>query len=96
MNPDLKLHLENYFSEPIKSTSSLAGGCIADSCKLQLESGKVYFLNPLPPRFQGGDFLTRTVNYFSITFFLELRIKLIYFDLFVFYRRLLTLQCKVI
>jgi len=44
---DLKSHLEKFFSEPIKYTSSVSGGCIADSCKLQLESGKVFFLKQL-------------------------------------------------
>jgi len=47
MNPDLKSRLEKILSEPIKSTSSVSGGCIADSRKLQLESGKVYFLKQL-------------------------------------------------
>ena len=47
MNPDLKSRLEKFLSEPIKSTSSVSGGCIADSRKLQLESGKVFFLKQL-------------------------------------------------
>ena len=47
MNPDLKSRLEKILSEPIKSTSSVSGGCIADSRKLQLESGKLYFLKQL-------------------------------------------------
>ena len=47
MNPDLKSHLENFLSEPIKSASSVSGGCIADSRKLQLESGKIFFLKQL-------------------------------------------------
>jgi len=47
MNPDLKSRLEKILSEPIKSTSSVSGGCIADSRKLQLESGKVFFLKQL-------------------------------------------------
>ena len=47
MNPDLKSRLEKILSEPIKSTSSVSGGCIADSRKLQLDSGKVYFLKQL-------------------------------------------------
>ena len=47
MNPDLKSRLEKFLSEPIKSSSSVSGGCIADSRKLQLESGKVYFLKQL-------------------------------------------------
>ena len=47
MNPDLKFRLEKFLSERIKSTSSVSGGCIADSRKLQLESGKVFFLKQL-------------------------------------------------
>ena len=47
MNPDLKSRLEKFLSEPIKSSSSVSGGCIADSRKLQLESGKVFFLKQL-------------------------------------------------
>ena len=47
MNPDLKFRLEKFLSEPIKSTSSVSGGCIADSRKLKLESGKVFFLKQL-------------------------------------------------
>ena len=47
MNPDLKSRLEKILSEPIKSTSSVSGGCIADSRKLQLDSGKVYFLKQI-------------------------------------------------
>ena len=47
MNHDLKSRLEKILSEPIKSTSSVSGGCIADSRKLQLESGKVFFLKQL-------------------------------------------------
>jgi len=47
MNPDLKSRLEKFFSEQIKTTSSISGGCVADSRKLQLESGKVYFLKQL-------------------------------------------------
>ena len=47
MNPGLKSRLEKILSEPIKSTLSVSGGCIADSRKLQLESGKVFFLKQL-------------------------------------------------
>ena len=47
MNHDLKSHLEKFLSEPFKSTSYVSGGCIADSRKLQLESGKVFFLKQL-------------------------------------------------
>ena len=47
MNPDLKSRLEKFLSEPIKSSSSVSGGCIADTSKLQLESGKVFFLKQL-------------------------------------------------
>jgi len=54
MNPDLKSRLEKFLSEPIKSTSPVSGGCIADSRKLQLESGKVYFLKQLRGSSSGG------------------------------------------
>ena len=54
MNPDLKSRLEKILSEPIKSTSSVSGGCIADSRKLQLESGKLYFLKQLRGSFSGA------------------------------------------
>jgi len=44
MNSDLRSRLEKKFSEPIKSTISVSGGCIANSCKLQLSSGREFFL----------------------------------------------------
>ena len=44
MNADLKSRLEKILSEQIESTTSVSGGCIADSRKLQLASGKVFFL----------------------------------------------------
>ena len=47
MNADLKSRLEKILSEPIKYTSTVSGGCIADSRKVNLESGKVYFLKQL-------------------------------------------------
>ena len=47
MNAELKFRLEKILSEPIKTASSVSGGCIADSRKLELESGKVYFLKQL-------------------------------------------------
>ena len=47
MNRDLKSRLEKILSDRIKYTSSISGGCIADARKLQLESGKVYFLKQL-------------------------------------------------
>lgn len=47
MNPDLKSQIEKIISEPIKSSSSVSGGCIADSYKLLFESGKIYFLKHL-------------------------------------------------
>ena len=53
MNPDLKSRLEKIFSEQIKTTSSISGGCVADSRKLQLESGKVYFLKQLSGSISG-------------------------------------------
>ena len=54
MNPDLKSRLEKFLSEPIKFTSSISGGCIADSRKLQFESGKIYFLKQLRGSSPGG------------------------------------------
>ena len=59
MNPDLKSRLEKILSEPIKSTSSVSGGCIADSRKLQLDSGKVYFLKQLRGSSSGALMLRR-------------------------------------
>jgi fructosamine-3-kinase len=44
MNADLRLRLEKILSEPIKSTTAVSGGCIADSRKLELSSGKLFFL----------------------------------------------------
>ena len=45
MNPDLKTRLENILSEPIKSTSSVSGGCIADSRNCSLSPERSSFLN---------------------------------------------------
>ena len=44
MNPDLNSRLEEILSEPVKSTTTVSGGCIADSYKLELNSGKIFFL----------------------------------------------------
>ena len=44
MNSDLRSRLEKKFAEPIKSTIAVSGGCIANSCKLQLSSGREFFL----------------------------------------------------
>ena len=44
MNADLRSRLEKIFAEPIKSATAVSGGCIAESRKLQLSSGKVFFL----------------------------------------------------
>ena len=44
MNSDLRSRLEKKFAEPIKSTVAVSGGCIANSCKLQLSSGREFFL----------------------------------------------------
>ena len=44
MNSDLQFRIEKKFAEPIKSTVAVSGGCIANSCKLQLSSGKEFFL----------------------------------------------------
>ena len=44
MNPDLKSRIEDILSEPVKSTAAVSGGCIADSRKLVMNSGRVFFL----------------------------------------------------
>ena len=44
MNPDLKSRIEEILSEPVKSTAAVSGGCIADSRKLEMNSGRVFFL----------------------------------------------------
>ncbi len=44
MNPDLKSRIEEIFLEPVKSTASVSGGCISDSRKLVMNSGRVFFL----------------------------------------------------
>ena len=44
MNPDLKSRIEDFLSEPVKSTAAVSGGCIADSHKLVMNSGRVFFL----------------------------------------------------
>jgi protein-ribulosamine 3-kinase len=44
MNPDLKSRIEEILSEPVKSTTAVSGGCIADSRKLVMNSGRVFFL----------------------------------------------------
>ena len=47
MNPEIKSRLEEFLKEEIKSTKSVSGGCIADSRKIELFSGKVFFLKQL-------------------------------------------------
>ena len=44
MNSDLRSRLEKKFAETIKSTVAVSGGCVANSCKLQLISGREFFL----------------------------------------------------
>jgi len=44
MNADLQSRLEIILAEPVKSTTAVSGGCIADSRKLELNSGKLFFL----------------------------------------------------
>ena len=44
MNPDLKSRLEEILSDPVKTTDAVSGGCIADSRKLIMNSGRVFFL----------------------------------------------------
>ncbi len=47
MNPDLKSRIEEILLEPVKSTASVSGGCIADSRKLVMNSGRVFFLKQI-------------------------------------------------
>tara|TARA_B110000914_G_scaffold103358_1_gene90606 strand:- start:121 stop:993 length:873 start_codon:yes stop_codon:yes gene_type:complete len=44
MNADLQLRLEKILSEPVKLSTTVSGGCIADSQKLEMNSGKLFFL----------------------------------------------------
>jgi len=44
MNADLQSRLEKILSEPIKLSTTVSGGCIADSQKLEMNSGKLFFL----------------------------------------------------
>ena len=43
MNPDLKSRIEENLSEPVKSTTVVSGGCIADSRKLVMNAGRWFF-----------------------------------------------------
>tara|TARA_Y100001970_G_scaffold30918_1_gene38401 strand:- start:1885 stop:2754 length:870 start_codon:yes stop_codon:yes gene_type:complete len=47
MSPEIKSRLEELLNEKIRSTKSVSGGCIADSRKIELFSGKVFFLKQL-------------------------------------------------
>jgi len=53
MNADLQSRLEIILAEPVKSTTAVSGGCIADSRKLELNSGKLFFL-----KWHGGEITT--------------------------------------
>ena len=44
MNADLQSRLEKILSEPVKLSTTVSGGCIADSQKLEMNSGKLFFL----------------------------------------------------
>ena len=44
MNADLQFRLEKILSEPVKLSTTVSGGCIADSQKLEMNSGKLFFL----------------------------------------------------
>ena len=47
MNHDLQSRIEEILSDQVKSAVSVSGGCIADSYKLVLNSGRVFFLKQL-------------------------------------------------
>ena len=47
MNDNLYFRLEQLLNEKIISTSPVSGGCIADSRKIELNSGKTFFLKHL-------------------------------------------------
>ena len=47
MNHDLQSRIEEILSDQVKSAVSVSGGCIADSYKLVLNSGIVFFLKQL-------------------------------------------------
>ena len=44
MNADLQFRLEKILSEPVKLSTTVSGGCIADSQKIEMNSGKLFFL----------------------------------------------------
>ena len=44
MNVDLQFRLEKILSEPVKLCTTVSGGCIEDSQKLEMNSGKLFFL----------------------------------------------------
>ena len=48
MNADLQSRLEKILSEPVKLSTTVSGGCIADSQKLEMNSGKLFFLKKCP------------------------------------------------
>ena len=43
MNADLQSRLEKILSEPVKLSTTVFGGCITDSQKLEMNSGKLFF-----------------------------------------------------
>ena len=47
MNAEIQIRLEELLNEKIINSSSVSGGCIADSRKIELNSGKVFFLKQL-------------------------------------------------
>ena len=47
MNHEIKSRLEELFNEKIRFTESVTGGCIADSRKIELNSGEVFFLKQI-------------------------------------------------
>lgn len=47
MKAEIQIRLEELLNEKIINSSSVSGGCIADSRKIELNSGKVFFLKQL-------------------------------------------------
>jgi len=47
MNAEIQIRLEGILNEKIINSSPVSGGCIADSRKIELNSGKIFFLKQL-------------------------------------------------
>ena len=53
MNADLQSRLEKILSEPVKLSTTVSGGCIADSQKLEMNSA---YNNPIQGKFYGYNY----------------------------------------